>query len=96
MVICVELVSVAACETPVTVTVEDARKPVPLITRVIGPDPAAADEGESPVIAGAGLSVDETVKLKGCDTPPPGAGFVTISGSVPRVLRSDAVRNTLS
>jgi hypothetical protein len=75
----VEFTNVAACGTALYVTVEVARKFVPLIVRVCAGAPAVAEVGDRLVIVGRGL-VAVTVKFTVFETPPPGAGFVTTTG----------------
>ena len=57
-------------------------KLVPLMVKVCAAAPAVAEAGESVVIVGTWLL---TVKLTVFEAPPPGAGFVTITGKVPAV-----------
>src|SRR5579862_8515689 len=85
----VALTKVAVWATPLYVTVEVLRKPVPLIVRVWAAAPTAAEVGERLVIAGARLF---TAKLTAADVPPPGAGFFTTTGKVPAVAWSPVVR----
>ena len=61
---------------------------MPLIVKVCAAAPINADVGESVVIVGTGLL---TAKLTVFDVPPPGAGFVTITGKLPTVAWSPAV-----
>ena len=69
------------------------RNPVPKIVRVNGLDPTWAEDGDRPVIVGCGFV---TAKLNGCELPPPGGGFVTTTGNVPAVARSEVVRVMVS
>jgi hypothetical protein len=48
--------------------------------------PTVAVDGEMLVIAGVGLLVTANDKL--VDTPPPGAGFTTVTAGVPTPVRS--------
>jgi hypothetical protein len=74
-------------------TVEVLKKPVPLMVRVCAPEPTATEVGEREVIVGTGFP---TVKFTAFDVPPPGAGFVTVTGKVPPVATSVLVRETVS
>lgn len=87
-VICVALTKVVVLAAPLKFTTEAATKLVPLTVRVKAAPPAVALVGESEVIVGARLL---TVKLVAVDVPPPGAGFVTVTPSVPAVAMSAAV-----
>ena len=46
---------------------------------VCGVAPTTSDAGENVVMAGTGLFAT-TEKFTGADAPPPGVGFVTITG----------------
>jgi hypothetical protein len=78
---------------PLNVTDEDGMNPLPLIVSVTGELTPAGDEvGDKPVMAGWGFGeVVVTAKLSGCELPPPGGGFVTITANVPVVARSEPV-----
>jgi hypothetical protein len=78
---------------PLKLTVEVLKKPVPLMVRVCAPEPATTGFGEREVITGAGLF---TVKFTALDVPPPGVGFVTVTGNVPAVATSALVRASVS
>jgi hypothetical protein len=52
----------------------------------VGP-PAVVLLGESEVRVGTGLS---TVNVLDAEVPPPGPGFVTVTGKVPATVMSDA------
>src|ERR1700688_3021056 len=66
-------------------TVADARKFVPVIVNAMAGDPALTLEGESPVIAGAGLPVTTggagavAVKLAALEAAPPGLVTPTVT-----------------
>jgi hypothetical protein len=60
-----------------TLTVEVLTKLLPLIVRVVAPEPAVTELGEREVMAGTGFA---TEKFTTFDAPPPGAGFVTVTG----------------
>lgn len=67
---------------------------VPLTVRTNAGSPAATLGGEIVVTVGNGLL---TVKFNaGVDTPPPGNGFVTVTGITPAVNSSAAVISTLT
>ena len=70
-------------------TVAPATKPVPVILSVNPAPPTVAVAGTIAVSAGdeAALIVNDTEP----DVPPPGAGFVTVTGAVPAVAISAAV-----
>lgn len=56
---CVALKNVVLRSLPLKFTVAPSMKPVPFTVIVVNPEPpAAVDEGESVVIAGAGLTID--------------------------------------
>ena len=73
--------NVAAWTTPLNVTDEVVRNPVPLIATVRGPDPALVDDGERLLMLGTGFDGVEgcTTKVNGCDVAPVWSGFVTAS-----------------
>ena len=79
MVSWVALTYAAACGTPLKVTADAGRNPVPLIESVCGVAPAGNEAGDNDVTVGTGL-LAETVKLTVADGPPPGGGLVTITG----------------
>jgi hypothetical protein len=64
-----------------------------LIVIVCAPEPATTELGEREVITGAGFP---TVKFTTFDVPPPGAGFVTVTGYVPAVATSVLARASVS
>jgi hypothetical protein len=75
------------------VTEEVLRNPVPLMVSVAVVDPAGSDAGDRLVIAGGGLGTGATTEnVIGWEFPPPGAGLVTITGKLPAVARSVALR----
>ena len=57
------------------------------MVRVCAPEPTATELGEREVIVGTGFP---TEKFTAFDVPPPGAGFVTVTGNVPPVATSVA------
>ena len=59
-------------------------------------DPTTADDGDSEVRTGAGGNGVVIVNGLGAEVPPPGAGFVTTMSTVRAVVRSEAVRLTVS
>jgi hypothetical protein len=63
------------------------------MVRVCAPEPTAAEAGEREVIAGMGFP---TEKFTAFDVPPPGAGFVTVTGYVPPVATSALARASVS
>src|SRR5205823_5334410 len=63
-------------------------KLVPFTVRVNCGPPAVALLGESDVVVGTGLL---TVKLTALDVPPPGGGFITVTGTTPALAMSAAV-----
>jgi hypothetical protein len=62
---------------PLKLTDEVLKKPVPLMVRVCAPAPTRTEPGEREVMAGTGL---QTEKITTFDAPPPGAGFITVTG----------------
>ena len=72
---------------PPKLTTEPLTNPVPLTLRTSSPEPAAAVVGDIDRMAGSGLV---TLKLSEFDEPPPGAGLVTTTASVPGAAASAA------
>ena len=67
-------------------------KPVPLTVNTWLAVPATTEAGDKLEIAGTGLLFGlMTVNVAADEVPPPGAGFVTVTGTLPAVLRSPAV-----
>ena len=67
-------------------------KPVPLTVNTWLAVPATTEAGDKLEIAGTGLLFGlMTENVAAADMPPPGAGFVTVTGTLPAVLRSPAV-----
>lgn len=89
---CVALTYVVVRELPFHCTTDDGTNPVPVTDSVNVADPAAADDGEIPVIAGVGLLI---VKVTLGEVPPPGAGFITTRLPVPPFAKSVAVSVTV-
>jgi hypothetical protein len=91
------VICVAVCVTGVSagfvpkLTVELAMKFVPVSVNVNVAPPAVALVGLIDVSVGAGFAAELTVKFAGADVPPPGVGFVTVTGNVPAVAISAAV-----
>ena len=83
----VALTKVVALGVPAKVTSDAVTKPVPVTVTATGDEPAVALDGVIVVTVGLGLP---TVKVAGRLTPPPGAGFVTTTGSAPVVVRAVA------
>src|SRR4029077_5172001 len=71
---------------PFQFTTEVVMKPEPFTVSVKPGPPAVALLGEMEVTFGLGLLI---VKVSEFDAPPPGGGFVTITGTVPAVARSE-------
>jgi 3,4-dihydroxy-2-butanone 4-phosphate synthase len=84
-VICVALTNVVVFAFPLNFTAEATTNPVPFTVNVNAAPPAVALVGDSVVTVGTGLF---TVKVTAFDVPPPGAGFVTVTGGVPAEARS--------
>ena len=59
----------------------------------VAPDCTSNEPGVTPVITGGG---GLTVNRNGADVPPPGAGFVTVTGTWPGDAKSAAVNAMLS
>ena len=72
---------------PFTRTTAPSTKLAPLTVKVNPAPPTSFVEGSRLLIDGTGLP---TVKEADVDVPPPGAGFVTVTGYVPAVVMSDA------
>ncbi len=69
-------------------TTELLTKFEPLTVKVNTAPPAVALEGERLLVVGTGLL---TVKISaGVEVPPPGLGFVTVTGMLPAVAISEA------
>jgi hypothetical protein len=84
----VALTKVVVLAVPLKFTTEEATKLVPFTVRVKAAPPADALVGESEEIVGTGLL---TANAELADTPPPGAGFVTVTLNDPAVAISVAV-----
>jgi len=93
MVTCVALTNVTARAVLLNVPVIPLTKFVPLTVRVKAAPPAVAFAGENEVMVGTGLL---TLKLVALDVPPPGAGFVTVTGNDPPVAMSAAVMEAVN
>jgi hypothetical protein len=89
---CVALTNVVVLAAPPKFTTETPfTKFVPLTVRLNVALPAAIVVGLIVVTVGTGLFAAVTVKFTaGVDVPPPGAGFVTVTGLVPAVAMSVA------
>ena len=84
---CVALTNVVALAFELKFTTEVGTKPAPFTVSVKEVPPAATVEGLKEAIVGAGLLV---VKVCALDVPPPGAGFFTVTFTVPAVVMSPA------
>jgi hypothetical protein len=84
---CVALTNVAVRAPPFHHTVEPLTKFDPLMVRVNAAPPAVAEFGLRLEIVGVGLLI---VKRIDPDTPPPGAGLLTVTLAVPAVAMSVA------
>jgi hypothetical protein len=84
---CVLLTKVVALGAPLRFTVAPFTKPMPLTVSVNAAEPATALEGESELIVGTALSITKEIAFD----VPPGAGFVTVTLTVPAVAISAAV-----
>jgi hypothetical protein len=79
---------------PLIDTKELEVNPVPVIVITVSDVPTIAEAGATDVNAGAGgLTTENALAF---DVPPPGAGLVTVMFVVPKVVRSVAVRATVS
>jgi hypothetical protein len=85
---CVALTNVVVLSTPLKLTVAPVTKPVPLTVSVNPAPPAVALVGAIDVSTGGGFV---TGRLTVAEVPPPGAGFVTDSGSDPSAAMSPVV-----
>ena len=72
---------------PFTRTDAPFTKELPLSATVMGPEPAVALDGLRLVSTGPGLLM---LNVSGAETPPPGAGLLTVMASVPVVATSVA------
>jgi hypothetical protein len=72
---------------PLKLTTDVETKFDPFTVSVNPPEPASVLVGKIVVIAGTGLF---TVKFTEFEVPPPGAGLVTVTGSVPALATSPA------
>jgi hypothetical protein len=84
---CVALTIVVVSATPFHFTTVPVTKFVPVSVNVKAAPPAFAVVGESKLKVGEGLLI---VNVIAEDTPPPGAGFTTVSAAVPPTARSKA------
>jgi 3D (Asp-Asp-Asp) domain-containing protein len=87
---CVALTNVVTLAVPLKFTTELATKLVPFTVSVNAAEPAVTPVGDKVVIVGTGLFAAVTLKLTEFDVPPPGVGFVTVTGGVPTVVTSAA------
>jgi hypothetical protein len=87
-VIWVALTNVVVAAVPLKLTVAPFTNPVPFTVNVNAAPPSTVLDGDSVVIVGSGFV---TEKLTGEEAPPPGAGFVTITGNDPAAARSPVV-----
>lgn len=93
-VICVALTKVVTRARPLKLTTELLLKFVPLTVSTNVGSPAVTLGGEIVVIVGTGLLI---VKSRaGADVPPPGVGFVTVTGTTPAVTSSAGVMSALT
>lgn len=84
---CAALTNVVVRGLPFHQTLEALTNPVPLMVSVNAPPPAKAEFGLKFVIAGEGLLI---VNVAAGDEPPPGAGLLTTTLTVPAVAMSVA------
>jgi len=84
---CVEETNVVVLAEPFQFTTEVSTKFVPFTVSVKSELLAAMEMGEREVVVGTGF---KTVNVCAFEVPPPGAGFTTVTGSVPTVATSDA------
>ena len=83
---------VVARTLPLKATEEAGMKPVPLTVNTWLTVPATTEAGDKLEIAGTGLLFGlVTENIAEAEVPPPGAGFVTVTGALPAVPRSLAV-----
>jgi hypothetical protein len=85
---CVALTNVVVRVVPPKLTNEVDTKFVPLTVRVKAEPPVAALFGEMEVIDGTRLPT--VVKLTVFEVPPPGAGFVTVTATIPAAAMAAA------
>jgi hypothetical protein len=86
----VALTNVVALATPLKLTTDEETKPVPVIVNVKAAPPAMAVVGAIEVIAGTGFGAALMLKFMAAEVPPPGVGFVTVTGGVPAEATSPA------
>src|SRR5438105_3912347 len=72
-------------DTPASVPVVEAMNPVPVTMIVALPEPARIELGATFVMPGAGFVCTFTWNGNEADCPPAGAGFVTLTCTVPAV-----------
>jgi len=70
------LTNIGLVATPLNITLVEATKLAPVIESVCAADPMVTEAGDIVVTMGTGFF---TVKLEADDTPPPGAGFETMT-----------------
>jgi hypothetical protein len=85
---CVALTNVVARAAPPKFTVDVLTKLVPFTVNVNPAEPATILFGESVVTVGTGFGAAAILKLIAFDVPPPGVGFVTVTGGVLTVVMS--------
>jgi len=82
----VALINVVVVAVPLNFTLAPLTNPVPFTVNVNAALPAVALAGASPVIVGAGLLI---VNIRFAEVPPPGAGLLTATFTVPAVRIAD-------
>jgi hypothetical protein len=92
----VALPKVVVMAVPPKLMTELLRKFVPVTVRVKALAPAFVLEGCKALRVGVGLLGAVIVKFRTFDEPPPGVGFVTVTGAVPCMVTKDAGTVALS
>jgi hypothetical protein len=87
---CVALTNVVTFAAPPKFTTDVFTKLVPFTVKVNPADPATIFVGEIVVTVGTGFGAALMLKLMALVVPPPGVGFVTVTGGVLMVVISDA------
>lgn len=82
--------------TPASIAVVLPMNPVPVTVTLVAGPPAFILEEETPEIDGAGLGAEVMVNVATWLVPPPGAGLVTRTGTVPGLLIAEGGMNAVS
>jgi hypothetical protein len=86
----VALTNVVTLGAPLKFTTDVETKPVPVTVRVKPAEPAITVVGDTEVAVGRGLGAALILKFIAAEVPPPGVGFVTVTGGLLMVVISVA------